>query len=151
MVYWKIVESYYVILVLLLFKFSCQKVIEIKLSLVLCIWTTDPTRNLINNLRAIYIRQYSALHKKWSFSPMISSINVANSGVTCRFGLIYWRNPLWKTSFLWSGVNNIFKKKYCGNVNLLLFKKMFNFFLFSIKFWNSVQRLELVKVKIQCT
>ena len=33
------------------------------------------------------------LHKKWSFSLQISSVNVTKPVVTCGLGLIYWRNP----------------------------------------------------------
>ena len=36
-----------------------------------------------------------SLHKKWSFSLRISSVNATKSVN----GLIYWRNPYWKTSF----------------------------------------------------
>ena len=39
------------------------------------------------------------LHKKWSFVLRISSVNVTKSAVTCGFDHIYWRNPLYKTSF----------------------------------------------------
>ena len=34
-----------------------------------------------------------ALHKKWSFSLRISSVNVTKSTVNCGFGHIYWGNP----------------------------------------------------------
>ena len=30
---------------------------------------------------------------------MMSSVNVTKSAVSCGFGHIYWRSPLWKTSF----------------------------------------------------
>ena len=33
------------------------------------------------------------LHKKWSFSIKISSVNVTKSAENCGFGHIYWRNP----------------------------------------------------------
>ena len=33
------------------------------------------------------------LHKKWSFSLKISSVNVTKSARNCGFGQIYWRNP----------------------------------------------------------
>ena len=42
--------------------------------------------------------QYVALHarhKKWSFSLRIFSVNVTTSAGNCRFGHIYWQNPLW--------------------------------------------------------
>ena len=42
------------------------------------------------------------LNKKWSFPLRISS--VTKSEVFCGFGHIYWRNFLWKTSFLCSGL-----------------------------------------------
>ena len=35
---------------------------------------------------------YITLHKKWSFSLKIFSVNVTKSAVSCRFGHIYWRN-----------------------------------------------------------
>ena len=37
--------------------------------------------------------------QKWSFPLRISSVNLTKSAVSCGFGLIYWRNPSWKTSF----------------------------------------------------
>ena len=43
-------------------------------------------------------RQVS-LHKKWSFQLRISSVNMTKPAVSSGFGHIYWRNPLWKTSF----------------------------------------------------
>ena len=45
------------------------------------------------------------LHKKWSFPLKISSVNVTKSVENCGFGHIYWRNPLWKLQFLWSGLS----------------------------------------------
>ena len=33
------------------------------------------------------------LHKKWSFSLRISSVNVTKFAVSCGFGHVYWRNP----------------------------------------------------------
>ena len=33
------------------------------------------------------------LHKKWSFTLRISSVNMTKSTVSCGFGHIYWRNP----------------------------------------------------------
>ena len=39
------------------------------------------------------------LHKNWSFPLGISSVNVTKLAGNCGFGQIYWRNPLWKTSF----------------------------------------------------
>ena len=43
--------------------------------------------------------QSLALHKKWSFSLRISSVNVTKSAGKCRFGHIYWGNPSWETLF----------------------------------------------------
>ena len=40
-----------------------------------------------------------SLHKNWSFSLKISSVNVTKSAVSCRFDHIYGRNPEKKTSF----------------------------------------------------
>ena len=40
-----------------------------------------------------------ALHKKWSFSLWISSVNVTKSAGNYGFDHIYWRNSWWKTSF----------------------------------------------------
>ena len=42
---------------------------------------------------------HNTLHKKWSFSLWISSVNVTKSAGNCVFGHNYWRNPKWKTSF----------------------------------------------------
>ena len=39
------------------------------------------------------------LHRKWSFSLRISSVNVTKSTVFSEFGHIYCRNPSWETSF----------------------------------------------------
>ena len=39
------------------------------------------------------------MHKKWSFSLGISSVNVTKSAENCGFGHINWRNPQWKISF----------------------------------------------------
>ena len=47
-----------------------------------------------------------ALHKKWSFSLRISSVNVTKSTGNCGFGSIHWRNSE-KLHFLYSGVNVI--------------------------------------------
>ena len=44
----------------------------------------------------------NALHKKWSFSLRISSVNVTKSTENCRFGHIYWKNPDGKLHFLCS-------------------------------------------------
>ena len=56
-------------------------------------------------------RGVSTVHKKWSCSLRISSVNVTNSAVSCGFGHIYWRNPQWKTYFLCSA-------KVCNGENL---------------------------------
>ena len=40
-----------------------------------------------------------SLHKKWSFSLRISSVNVTKSAVFYGFGHIYWWNPKWKISY----------------------------------------------------
>ena len=45
---------------------------------------------------------YFPLHKKWSFQVKIYSVNMTKSAGSCGFGPIYWRNPSWKTSFLYS-------------------------------------------------
>ena len=39
------------------------------------------------------------LHKKWSCSFEIFSVNATKSAGQCRFSHIYWRNHEWKTSF----------------------------------------------------
>ena len=44
-------------------------------------------------------RPSSSSRKKWSFPLRISSVNVTKSSGNCGSGHIYWRNPLWKTSF----------------------------------------------------
>ena len=45
------------------------------------------------------VQNHLTLHKKRSFPLRIFSVNVTKSAENCRFGHIYWRNPLWKTSF----------------------------------------------------
>ena len=42
------------------------------------------------------------LRKKRSFALRISSVNVTKFAVFCGFGHIYWRNPQWKSSLLYS-------------------------------------------------
>ena len=37
--------------------------------------------------------QWVTLHKKWSFSLRVFSVNASKSTGNCRFGRIYWRNP----------------------------------------------------------
>ena len=39
------------------------------------------------------------LHKKWSSSRRISSVNVTKFAGNCGFGHMYWWNPQWTTSF----------------------------------------------------
>ena len=39
------------------------------------------------------------LHKKWSFSLRILSVNMTKSADSCGFGHIYWKYPSRKTSF----------------------------------------------------
>ena len=56
--------------------------------------------------------QWVILHKKWSFSLRVFSINASKSTGNCGFGRIYWRNPSWKTSFSYS-VRWIWKKQIC--------------------------------------
>ena len=57
------------------------------------IFPTD-TKLLIHTQLRVVFRTLSSisLHKKWSFSLRISSINVTKYAVSCRFGHIYWRN-----------------------------------------------------------
>ena len=43
------------------------------------------------------------LHKKWSFSWRISSVNVTKCAGNCRFDHIYWRNPNGKLNFMCNG------------------------------------------------
>ena len=45
-----------------------------------------------------------SLHKKWSFSLRISSVNVTKSAVFYGFGHIYWWNPKWKISYFVQGL-----------------------------------------------
>ena len=47
----------------------------------------------------IIVIKIITLHKKWNFSLRLSSVNVTKSAGNCGFDHIYWRNPLWKTSF----------------------------------------------------
>ena len=39
------------------------------------------------------------VNKKWSCPIRMSSVNVTRPVGNCGFGHVYWRNPLWKTSF----------------------------------------------------
>ena len=58
-------------------------------------WTIHPVTSLKENSSwAIFTAQ-----KKISFSLSISSVSETKSTVSCGFGHIYWRNPLWKASF----------------------------------------------------
>ena len=78
-----------------------------------------------NNLRKTSIWQklpIALLHKKWSFSLRISSINMTKSTVSCRFGHIYWRKTKWETSFF---VNHILKK--CHHLNFAYTLNLYEF------------------------
>ena len=78
-----------------------------------------------NNLRKTSIWQklpIALLHKKWSFSLRISSINMTKSTVSCRFGHIYWRKTKWETSFF---VNHILKK--CHHLNFAYNLNLYEF------------------------
>ena len=60
------------------------------------VWNENICQKWVNaQFRHIYNQQCT---KKWSFPLRISSINVTKFAVSCGFGHIYWRNPLWKTS-----------------------------------------------------
>ena len=61
---------------------------------ILCWWKLEQLDWLCDECAALL-----ALHKKWSFPLRISSVNVTKFTGNCGFGHIYWRNPLWKTSF----------------------------------------------------
>ena len=41
------------------------------------------------------------------FALRVSSVNVTKSSVSCGFGHIWCRNPLWKTSFLCSDITPV--------------------------------------------
>ena len=45
------------------------------------------------------VKERNITAQKMKFPIKASSVNVTKSAVSCRFGHIYWRNPLWKTSF----------------------------------------------------
>ena len=47
---------------------------------------------LFLNCHASSVIYCVALHRKWSFSVRISSVNVIKNGVSCGFCHIYWRN-----------------------------------------------------------
>ena len=73
------------------------------------------------------------LHKKWSFPLSISSVNVTKSAVFCGFGYIYWKNPLWKTSFFVQCKKDWHEEKFVpplftGILNLTHFRSMFHFY-----------------------
>ena len=66
---------------------------------------TDPWSPFYNWSRKINFLDWiqgliiSALHKEWSFSVRIFSVNVTKSTVSSGFDHIYWRDLSWKTSF----------------------------------------------------
>ena len=45
------------------------------------------------------LSERSTLHKKWSFSLRISSVNVTKFKRNCSCGHIYWKSPWWNNSF----------------------------------------------------
>ena len=49
-------------------------------------------KTLLNNYDGTFLQKQLTLHKKWSFSVRISSVNVTKSAVSCGFSYIYWRN-----------------------------------------------------------
>ena len=51
------------------------------------------TTTAVKTTTTSYVFCRYALHKKWSFSLKISSVNVTKSAVFFEFGQIYWRNP----------------------------------------------------------
>ena len=53
------------------------------------------------NWLTMVFKKKIALYEKWNFPLRISSANVTKSTVSCGFSHIYWRNPKWKTSFLY--------------------------------------------------
>ena len=55
--------------------------------------------NNILVLAPFILSDVATLHKKWSFSLRISSVNVTKYAGSCGFCHILWRNPWWKTSF----------------------------------------------------
>ena len=67
------------------------------------------SNNLASNLNL-------SLHKIWSFPLRISSVNVTKSAFSCGFGHIYWRNPLWKTSFFLQCILLFSRKKVKASI-----------------------------------
>ena len=55
--------------------------------------------NYIEYLVNLSICYRFTMHKQWSFSLRISSVNVTKSAFSCGFGHIYWRKPHWKILF----------------------------------------------------
>ena len=64
----------------------CYKYSNVKQTICRCKWRKAKMYFLNNNWT-------QTLHKKWSVSLRISSVNVINSAVSCGFGHICWRNP----------------------------------------------------------
>ena len=63
----------------------------------ICLRLTIET--LEHGVKYVQSRCQISLHKRWSFTLRISSVNVTKSAGNCGFGHIYRRNFLWKTSF----------------------------------------------------
>ena len=59
------------------------------------------------NTETYFVSEDDSLHKKWSFSLRIYSVNVTKSAENCGLGYICRRNHEWKTSFF-CGVTSLF-------------------------------------------
>ena len=51
------------------------------------------------------VSQIQSLHRIWSFSLRMFSVNVFKSAVSCGFGYIYWRNLFTFTEEIFGAVN----------------------------------------------
>ena len=81
------------------------------------------------------------LHKKWSFPLRISSVNVTKFG----FGHIYWRNPWWKTSFLWSGITYSFHIREIIELRTPILRSKLFFISYTQNFPVKKQKLSIQK------
>ena len=91
-------------------------------------WKNSNNKGVFKTLSITYdgvlvdtVNKSSTLHKTWSFSLRMPSVNMTKPAVSCGFGHIYWRNP--KSKFFFCVQCNSFqpltissKIKLCHNV-----------------------------------
>ena len=88
-IFFKLCTNYFNLRINLKFLTSSDFMVEVKKFI----------KDLFRILSNIYDGAQMHCTKKLSFPLRTFPVNVTKSAVSWRFGHIYWRNPLWKTSF----------------------------------------------------